>query len=238
MKTTEQNPMKGVRRSDYERTRDRHIRENMWKASHTARKISSFSGLPYDELRSVALEAMVKLYDKWDPTKANFSTWLNRSLNFQVLNYLRDHSRMIKMPRSYADAYMKIRKIIGARPEISDEEVANQTKLSVNLVRETRNAYQVTYQEINEDTEMPVDGIDLSEDNLDHMLLDYKGILEKIADLPETDYQFLMDVYVDKRANSTIFRKYSGVTTPEKIKEKTKTILSGVLEENPCQQDT
>lgn len=233
MKTAEQNPMKGVRRSEYERTREKHIKENMWKASHTARKISSFSGLPYDELRSVALEAMVKLYDKWDPTKANFSTWLNRSLNFQVLNYLRDHSRMIKMPRSYADAYMKIRKIIGARPEISDEEVAKQTNLSINLVRETRNAYQVTYQEINEDTEMPVDGIDLNEDNLDRLLFDYKGVLEKIADLPENDYQFLMDVYVDKRANSTIFRKYAGVTTTEKIKEKTQAILSGILED-PC----
>jgi DNA-directed RNA polymerase specialized sigma subunit len=233
MKTAEQNPMKGVRRSEYERTREKHIKENMWKASHTARKISSFSGLPYDELRSVALEAMVKLYDKWDPTKANFSTWLNRSLNFQVLNYLRDHSRMIKMPRSYADAYMKIRKIIGARPEISDEEVAKQTNLSINLVRETRNAYQVTYQEINEDTEMPVDGIDLNEDNLDRLLFDYKGVLEKIADLPENDYQFLMDVYVDKRANSTIFRKYAGITTTEKIKEKTQAILSGILED-PC----
>jgi DNA-directed RNA polymerase specialized sigma subunit len=128
---------------------------------------------------------------------------------------------------------MKIRKIIGARPEISDEEVAKQTNLSINLVRETRNAYQVTYQEINEDTEMPVDGIDLNEDNLDRLLFDYKGVLEKIADLPENDYQFLMDVYVDKRANSTIFRKYAGVTTTEKIKEKTQAILSGILED-PC----
>ena len=85
MRPVELENLKGVRRSEYERTREMHIRENMWKASHAARKVSGFSGLPFEELRSVALEAMVKLYDKWDPEKANFSTWLNRSLTFQLL---------------------------------------------------------------------------------------------------------------------------------------------------------
>lgn len=234
MRPVELEPLKGVRRSEYERTRDKHIRENMWKAGHTARKVSMFSGLPYEELRSVALEAMVKLYDKWDPSRANFSTWLNRSLTFQVLNYLRDHSRMIKMPRSYADAYLRIRKHIGENPDISDEEVAKRTKLPVGLIRETRNAYQVTYQEINEDTEMPVDNINLRDDSLERMFEDYKGVLERLADLPESDYEFLTDVYVNKRANSTIYRKYRGVSCPERIAEKTKEILDSVL----CQDDT
>lgn len=225
------NSEKRGKRSEYEITRDKHIRENMWKASHTARKVSMFSGLPFEELRSVALEAMVKLYDKWDPSKANFSTWLNRSLTFQVLNYLRDHSRMIRMPRLYADAYMKIRKIIGANPDISDEDVADKTGLSVSLIRETRKAYQVTYLEINEDTEMPSEDIIPDEDNLKRMLSDYSGVMEKLADLPEKDYQFLLDVYVNKRAYSTIARKNPGVTTAEKIRERTEEILKRVFEE-------
>jgi DNA-directed RNA polymerase specialized sigma24 family protein len=208
----------------------------MWKASHTARKISSFSGLPFDELRSVALEIMVKLYDTWDPSKANFSTWLNRSLTFRVLNYLRDNSRMIKMPRTYADTYMKIRKIISFRPEVSDKELSETTKIDINLIRETRNAYQVTYQEINEDTEIPVEDKDREEDSLAKMLTDYKETLQKLADLPENEYNFLMDVYVNKRANSTIYRRNPGVNSAEKIKERTQEILSKVLTE-PCQQD-
>lgn len=225
------------RKSDYERTRDKHIRENMWKASHAARKVSMFSGLPFDDLRSVALEAMVKLYDKWDPSKANFSTWLNRSLTFQVLNYLRDHSRMIRMPRTYADTYMKIRKIIGANPDVTDQEVSEQTGIHINLIRETRNAYSVTYQEINEDTEMPVDNIDIEEDSLEKLLTDHQGTLKRLADLPEEDYNFLVDVYVNKRANSTIYRKYNGVTTQEKIRERTQVILETVLSEELCQPD-
>jgi hypothetical protein len=226
------------RRSEYERTRDKHIKENMWKASHAARKVSMFSGLPFDDLRSVALEAMVKLYDKWDPTKANFSTWLNRSLTFQVLNYLRDHSRMIRMPRTYADTYMKIRKIIGANPEVTDLEVSKKTGIPTALIRETRNAYSITYQEINEDTEMPVDSIDVEEDSLSKLLSDHAGTLKRLADLPEEDYNFLVDVYVNKRANSTIYRKYNGVTTQERIRERTQKILETVLSEELCQPDT
>ena len=228
----ELNSKRRGKRSEYEVTRDRHIRENMWKAAHAARKVATFSGLPFEELRSVALEAMVKLYDKWDPSKANFSTWLNRSMTFQILNYLRDSSRMIKMPRSYADAYMKIRKIIGANPEISDEDVAEQTGLDPILIRETRNAYQVTYQEVNEDTEMPIDDDDPDPDSIKKMLKDYSGTLERLADLPEKEYQFLVDVYIHKRALSTITKKNPGVTTNEKIRERTDEILRSVLSDD------
>lgn len=233
----ELNSRRRGRRSEYEITRDKHIRENMWKASHTARKVSMFSGLPFEDLRSVALEAMVKLYEKWDPSKANFSTWLNRSLTFQVLNYLRDHSRMIRMPRVYADTYLKIRKIIGENPDIPDDVVAEKTGIDEFTIRETRRAYQIQYLEINEDTEMPVDGIDLEEDSLRKMLNDYKGTLEKLADLPEDEYEFLVDVYIHKRASSTIARKNPGVNTAERVRERTQEILSKVLSEE-CQLDT
>lgn len=227
----ELNSKRKGRRSEYEITRDRHIRENMWKASHAARKVAMFSGLPFDELRSVALEAMVKLYDKWDPSRANFSTWLNRSLTFQVLNYLRDHSRMIKMPRLYADTYMKIRKIVGVNPDIPDEEVSEQTGLDLNLIRETRKAYQVVYQEINEDTEMPFEDEELDKDTLSRMFDDYDEALKRLADLPEKDYEFLVDVYINKRAYSTIARKNPGICNAEKIRQRTEEIMVKVITE-------
>lgn len=226
----------GKRLTEYERMRDKHIRENMWKASQVARKVSSFSGLPFEDLRSVALEAMVKLYDRWDPRKANFSTWLNRSLNYQVLNYLRDNSRMIKMPRTYADAYMRIRKILGSSPEISDQELSEQTGVSVDIVRETRKAYQVTYLEINEDTEVPADREEIEEDNLNLFLQDYKETLGKLSDLPTADYDFLLDVYVNRRANSTIYRKNPGINSPEHIRARTEEILARVLTQDESKE--
>lgn len=232
---------KSVRKTEFERTREKHIRENMWKAAHVARKVSGFSGLSFEELRSVALEAMVKLYDKWNPEKANFSTWLNRSLMFQVLNYLRDQSRIIKLPRTYSDVYLKIRRIIGENPDISDEEVEKLTGISARLIRETRDAHQVTYLEINEDTEMPYDSILDSEDSIEKLLTDYGNVLKRLADLPEEDYNFLLDIYVNKRANSTIFRKYRGVNSPLQINDRTKEILSEIFidkeDEELCQQE-
>lgn len=237
MRPVELEPLKGVHRSEYERTRDKHIRENMWKAGNTARKVAQFSGLPYDDLRSVALEAMVKLYDKWDPSKANFSTWLNRSLTFQVLNYLRDHSRMIRIPRTYADCYMKIRKHIGANPNISNQVLSELTGVHVNLIAETRAAYQTTFLEINEDTEMPVDAIDLEEDSLERMLEDYSEVTDRLLELPESDLNFLTDTYVDKRANSTLFRKYPGINSAERIRERTNVLMGKVLGDEGCQRE-
>jgi RNA polymerase sigma factor (sigma-70 family) len=218
------------RKSEYEKTRDKHIKECMWKATNAARKVSSFSGVPFDELRSVALEAMVKLYDKWDPEKANFSTWLNRSLTFQLLNYLRDSSRMVKMPRLYADTYMRIRKVISRNPEVSNKALSDMTGISELVIQETRNAFQVTYQEINEDTEIPADPDDPEEETLSSMFDNYKEVLDRLASLPEEDYNFLTDVYINQRAQSTLFRKYSGVSKPEHIKQKAETLIKHVVD--------
>jgi hypothetical protein len=85
---------------------------------------------------------------------------------------------------------------------------------------------------------MPVDSIDVEEDSLSKLLSDHAGTLKRLADLPEEDYNFLVDVYVNKRANSTIYRKYNGVTTQERIRERTQKILETVLSEELCQPDT
>ena len=217
------------RKSEFERTRDKHIKENLWKAGQAARKVSSFSGVPFDELRSVALEAMVKLYDKWDPSKANFSTWLNRSLTFQLLNYLRDNSRMVKFPRVYSDTYMKIRKIMAREPGITNQQLSELTGVNEQLIRETREAFQISYQEIDEDTEIPAPELSSDDDSLTSMFANHSEVLKRLSDLPEQEYNFLTDVYIHRRAQSTIYRKYGGISTPEQIKRRTEQIMKKVL---------
>lgn len=221
---------RGNRRSEYERTRDKHIRENMWKASQAARKVSSFSGVPFEDLRSVALEAMVKLYDKWDPEKANFSTWLNRSLTYQLLNYLRDGSRMVKFPRIYSDTHMKIRKIVATEPNVSNKQLSERTGIDEIVIQETRQAFQMSYVEIDEDTEVPAGSIEEDEEGLSNLFGDYDEVVQRLSNLPENEYNFLADVYIHKRAQSTIARKYPGATNAERIKERTNQIMSKVLE--------
>ena len=64
------------------------------------------------------------------------------------------------------------------------------------------------------------------------MLTDYSGTLERLSDLPEKEYNFLVDVYIHKRALSTIAKKNPGACTHEKIRERTDEILRKVLSDD------
>ena len=79
---------------------------------------------------------------------------------------------------------------------------------------------------------MPIDDDDPDPDSIKKMITDYSGTLERLADLPEKEYQFLVDVYIHKRALSTITKKNPGITTNEKVRERTDEILREVLSDD------
>jgi hypothetical protein len=141
---------------------------------------------------------------------------------------------MIRIPRTYADCYMRIRKYIGSDPNMSDQDLAKLADIPVSMVSETRAAYQTTFLEINEDTEMPAEGPDLGDDSLDRMLDDYEVVVGRLFSLPDIDIEFLSDTYVDKRANSTIFRKYPSVNSADRIRGKTSELMTYILGESGC----
>jgi DNA-directed RNA polymerase specialized sigma subunit len=217
------------RSSRRETERDRQIVSQMWKADQVAKRISSFTGLPRDELRDAALEYIVRIYDSWDDSKgANFSTWVNRCLKFHMLNYLRDYSRLVKIPRSYSDLYLKIRKYTAEDPNISDFEIAEKIKVPVKKVQEVRQAFAMSFSQINEYSNIIEPDYE-SDASFEDLMYSHKELLNKVADLEEPDEIFLTDLLVKKRSTSTILRKNPHLKNSEDIKKYSEGLIDFIL---------
>jgi len=209
--------------------RDEQIISQMWKASQVARKISSFTGLPYEELRDAALEYIVKIYDSWDQSKgANFSTWVNRCLQFHMLNYLRDNSRLVKIPRSYSDLYLKIRKYTIADPDISDEQIAEKIQVPVKKIRAVRQAFAMSFSPVTEYCNI-IEPEYESEMTMGDFMMSHRDLLHKITDLDPVDETFLMDYLVKKRSVSTIVRKNPHLKNADDIKKYSEQLIEFIL---------
>jgi DNA-directed RNA polymerase specialized sigma subunit len=217
------------RTSKRETERDRQITSQMWKANQVARKISSFTGLPYEELRDAALEYIVRIYDSWDGSKgANFSTWVNRCLQFHMLNYLRDNSRLVKIPRSYSDLYLKIRKYTTTDPDITDDEIAEKIQVSVKKVQAVRQAFAMSFSQITEYSNV-IEPEYETEMSMGDLMYSHRDLLQKIADLEPPDETFLTDLLVKKRSTSTLLRKNPHLKNSEDIKKYSEALIQFIL---------
>lgn len=220
---------KPVRTSRRQTERDRQIISQMWKANQAARKISSFTGLPYDELRDAALEYIVRIYDSWDQSKgANFSTWVNRCLQFHMLNYLRDNSRLVKIPRSYSDLYLKIRKYLLKDPNITDDEIAEKIQVPVKKIRAVRQAFSMSFSQITEYSNTIEPNYEQELSMMD-LVGSHKELLHKISDLDPVDEAFLTDHLVKKRSVSTLLRKNPHLRNAEDIKNYSEQLVDHIL---------
>jgi DNA-directed RNA polymerase specialized sigma subunit len=206
MKRTEQE--KAERRIQIKKRREEEdlIKSQLWKADQVARKISAMSGLPVDELRQQACEYILSIYRSWDQSKgANFSTWINRNLSYHMFNYLRDSSRLVKIPRSYSDLNLKMRKLVQQNPSITSKEMAKILKVSATKVESVQEAFAMSFTEITEYNQIEED-LDMYEPS-EGVFCSYKECLDRIAELPESDELFLVDHIIKKRSVSTLVRK-------------------------------
>lgn len=208
---------------------DKEIISQMWKANQAARKVASFTGLPFDELRDAAMEYIVKLHKSWDPSKgANFSTWVNRNLTFHMLNYLRDHSRLVKIPRSYSDLYLKIRKFTLKNPSVTDEQIAQEIGVSTKKVNQVRKAFSMSFSEINDYSELVEDKPE-EDVNLGTIYDSNKDLLLRIAELPEGEEELLTDVLVRRRTNATVLKKNPSIKCAEDINPRVDELINKLL---------
>lgn len=215
--------------------RDKDITSQLWKAEQVARKISSFTGLPIDELRDAAREYIVKIYESWEPNKgANFSTWVNRCLHYHMLNYLRDRSRLIRIPRSYSDLYLRIRKQIRLNPDLKPKDLAEILDAPIDKVQATLNAYSMKF---SSNIEKKSDNINYDSKSsflsphLDMCFEDYKEILYRISELDKKDEEFLIDYFVKKRAVKTMLRKYSRFSSKTEMQEYAEQLIETLLQD-------
>lgn len=213
--------------------RDQAITSQLWKCDQIARKISSYSGLTFEELRDAAREYLVKIHDSWNPEKANFSTWVNRCLNFYMLNYLRDRSRLIRIPRSYSDLYLKIRKIQKRDPDLSQIEIAEVLGVSQKKVQNVLEAFSTKFSGTAEYCFAESDQLEhssvASEDFMSYMGSNYTHAMINVANLPEKDEQFLNDYLVKKRSHKTLMKNYPHLKSIEDIKSYSNTLIDSIL---------
>ena len=206
MKLTEQE--KAERRAHIKIRREEQelIKSQLWKADQVARKISAMSGLPVDELRQQACEYILSIYRSWDQSKgANFSTWINRNLSYHMFNYLRDSSRLVKIPRSYSDLNLKMRRLTQQNPSITSKDMAKILKVSATKVESVQEAFAMSFTEITEYNQVEED-LDMYEPS-EGIFCSYKDCIDRIAQLPENDELFLVDYIIKKRSVPTIARK-------------------------------
>lgn len=213
---------------------EQNISSQLWKGDQIARRMAAFTGLPYDELRDAAREYIVKIHTTWDPSKgANFSTWVNRCLQFHMMNYLRDRSRLVRIPRSYSDLYLKMRKYIRSRPDITPAELSSELDVPVDKVRATLEAYAMKFSsnlDMHSDEQSAYDDIVYSTNSpLSDCFNSHSELLYRISELNKTDEEFLIDLMVKRRALKTLLRKYSQFTSRQEIQDYADKLIEHIL---------
>lgn len=135
-------------------SRDEAINSQLWKCANLARIFSNLTGLPYSEIYSEASYSVCRIYENWDASRgANLSTYVNRCLKLILFNYLRDKSRLVKLPRDISATYLKINRARKANPDATLEEISFSTGVPLDKLEEALVATQVVHSLDIEDSE-------------------------------------------------------------------------------------
>lgn len=126
--------------------RDAAITREIYKVIKLSHAFSSLTGLSYEDFYSFGCEQLVRLYDKWDSSKgANFSTWVNRNLRLLYFNYLRDQSRMVRLPRPITALGVRVGKERRNNPNITDAQLCEICNCTPQQLMEVEVALLPTY---------------------------------------------------------------------------------------------
>lgn len=98
----------------YRETGDRAVRNELVEAHigfgiHVARKFTN-RGVNDDDLRQVAMLALVKAVDRFDPAReVKFSTFAGRTIEGEIKRYFRDKTWALRVPRPTKELHLRIR---------------------------------------------------------------------------------------------------------------------------------
>jgi RNA polymerase sigma-B factor len=98
--------------------RNRLVEEHADLAEHFARRYAG-RGLARDDLRQMAMLAMVKAADRYDPERGvAFSTFASRTIDGELKRSFRDRSWSVRPPRALQELHLALRKV--------DEELTHE----------------------------------------------------------------------------------------------------------------
>ena len=121
------------------------IELNMTLATSIARRYVN-RGVDLDDLRQVALVALILAIDRFDPQRGTpFTPYASITIQGELKRHLRDYAWAVRPPRSLQDRYLEVNAVVheltqklGRSP--STEEVARSLGITVAQVEEARPA--------------------------------------------------------------------------------------------------
>ena len=128
------------RRNGDRRARNRVVEQHTQVANFTVRRLSRGDAGLAEDMRQVALMAIVHAADRYRPGKgASFRTFATRTIDGELKRHLRDKTWAVRPPRSRQEHYLKVCR---AREELTQElgrgpttsEIADRTDLVVDEV--------------------------------------------------------------------------------------------------------
>ncbi len=97
--------------ADDNAARNRLVEEHTDLAEHFARRYSG-RGLARDDLRQMALLAMVKAADRFEPARGvAFATFASRTIDGELKRQFRDRSWSVRPPRALQELHLTLRKV-------------------------------------------------------------------------------------------------------------------------------
>lgn len=129
---------------EFARSRSRRLRNRLVEAHlgfgiHVARRYAN-RGVAEDDLRQVAMLALVKAVDRFDPSRGvAFSTFAGRTIEGEIKRHFRDASWSVRVPRSAKELHLAVRRAtddltqrLGRSP--TPREVAEELGVSLDDV--------------------------------------------------------------------------------------------------------
>ena len=213
------NPISTKARTDMEAD----IAANLWKTKRIASTFQVMTGLPQDELESVARMCLMKCAQSYrTDAPANFSTWVNRCLRLHMLNFLRDKSRIIKIPRKYTQIYLKSRKLFKDHPDMDYRRAAKILEIPLSELVAVYACFRIKLIDINYFAEEVIGG---GTGEIEDSLLDREFFSEEfqeketdelnnpfdwsiINSMSKAEIKLLEDVLLRNLCNNTLERNF------------------------------
>jgi len=149
------------------RLRNRIIENNLRLVYDVAFNLSKICTVPIDDLVQIGSMGLISAVERYDPNKGvKFCSFAMPTVKGAILMYLRDKSKIVRIPRKLQSIYQKVKKH-AAKQSISYENAAKELGYDLFLAQKAEIACTDVYQEL---PELPVNGLNQDDQELQILL--------------------------------------------------------------------
>lgn len=133
------------------KTRNRIVENNLQYVKQIANRYARNSKESFEDLYQVGTIGLIKAVETYDLSKGvKFTPFALPKIRGEILHWLRDKGRLIKIPRHIQELHQKIKKYSNEK-NISYEKSAQDLGVDLDKARELNEIYQQSFNPIEED---------------------------------------------------------------------------------------